>query len=131
MYTLWKMMQQLHLDHSPLWLSHLTTFLISQTEEGFCETKKLNLLLQLLFKCVSIFIISILSNLSSTGTVKHWKWCTWHWKASAKNSSKLNVFLHSEVNQLIQHISDLPFSQIVWMWVVGFSSSLLTINYNG
>ena len=36
---------------------------------------------------------------SSTGTVKHWKWC----KTSAKNSSKLNKFLHSEVNQLIQH----------------------------
>ena len=33
-----------------------------------------------------------------------WKWCTWHRKASAKNSSKLNKFLHSEVNQLIQHI---------------------------
>ena len=27
--------------------------------------------------------------------------CTWHRKASAKNSSKLNKFLHSEVNQLI------------------------------
>ena len=35
-------------------------------------------------------------------TVKHWKWCTWHRKASAKNSSKLNKFLHSEVNLLIQ-----------------------------
>ena len=34
----------------------------------------------------------------------HWKSCTWHRKASAKNSSKLNKFLHSEVNQLIQHI---------------------------
>ena len=33
------------------------------------------------------------------GTVKHWKW-----KASTKNSSKLNKFLHSEVNLLIQHI---------------------------
>ena len=41
---------------------------------------------------------------SSTGTVKHWKWCTWHRKASAKNSSKLNKYLHSEVNLLIQHI---------------------------
>ena len=30
--------------------------------------------------------------------------CTWHRKASAKNSSKLNKFLHSEVNQLIQHM---------------------------
>ena len=40
----------------------------------------------------------------STGTVKHWKWCTWHRKASAKNSSKLNKFLHSVVNLLIQHI---------------------------
>ena len=28
----------------------------------------------------------------------------WHRKASAKNSSKLNKFLHSEVNLLIQHI---------------------------
>ena len=28
---------------------------------------------------------------------------TWHREASAKNSSKLNKFLHSEVNQLIQH----------------------------
>ena len=27
-----------------------------------------------------------------------------HRKASAKNSSKLNKFLHSEVNLLIQHI---------------------------
>ena len=27
----------------------------------------------------------------------------WHRKASAKNSSKLNKFLHSEVNLLIQH----------------------------
>ena len=27
-----------------------------------------------------------------------------HRKASTKNSSKLNKFLHSEVNQLIQHI---------------------------
>ena len=47
------------------------------------------------------------SNLSvliqNNRTVKHWKWCTWHQKASAKNSSKLNKFLHSEVNQLIQH----------------------------
>ena len=42
--------------------------------------------------------------LSSTGTVKHWKLCTWHQKASARNSSKLNKFLHSEVNQSIQHI---------------------------
>ena len=41
---------------------------------------------------------------SSTRTVKHWKWCTWHWKASAKNSSKLNKFLHIEVKLLIQHI---------------------------
>ena len=30
--------------------------------------------------------------------------CSWHRKASAKNSSKLNKFLHSEVNQLIQDI---------------------------
>ena len=40
---------------------------------------------------------------ASTGTVKNGKLCTWHRKASAKNSSKLNKFLHSEVNQLIQH----------------------------
>ena len=33
-----------------------------------------------------------------------WKWCIWHWKASDRNSSKLNKFLHSEVNLLIQHI---------------------------
>ena len=39
-----------------------------------------------------------------TVTVKHWKWCSWHKKASAKSSSKLNKFLHSEVNQIIQHI---------------------------
>ena len=32
------------------------------------------------------------------------KRCTWHRKVSAKNSSKLNKFLHSEVNILIQHI---------------------------
>ena len=30
--------------------------------------------------------------------------CPWHRKASAKTSSKLNKFLHSEVNQIIQHI---------------------------
>ena len=36
-------------------------------------------------------------------TFKHWKWCTWHRKASARNSSKLNKFLYSEVNKLIQH----------------------------
>ena len=30
---------------------------------------------------------------------------TWHQKDSAKNSSKLNKFLHSEVNLLIQHIT--------------------------
>ena len=35
-----------------------------------------------------------------------WKWYTWHRKAYSKNSSKLNKFLHSEVNQLIQHIID-------------------------
>ena len=29
---------------------------------------------------------------------------TWHRKASAKNSSKLNKLLHSEVNLLIQYI---------------------------
>ena len=37
--------------------------------------------------------------------VKRWKWYTWHRKASANNSSKLNKFLHSEVNLLIQHIT--------------------------
>ena len=30
--------------------------------------------------------------------------CTWHRKASDKKSSKLNKFLHSEVNLLIQNI---------------------------
>ena len=30
--------------------------------------------------------------------------CTWHQKASAKNSSKLNKLLHSEVNLLLYHI---------------------------
>jgi hypothetical protein len=34
--------------------------------------------------------------------VKYWTWCTWHRKASAKKSSKLNRFLLSEVN--LQHI---------------------------
>ena len=34
----------------------------------------------------------------------HWKWCTWLQKASAKISSELNKFLHSEANLLIQHI---------------------------
>ena len=38
------------------------------------------------------------------GPIKHWTLCTWHQKASAKTSSKLNKFLHSEVNLLIQHI---------------------------
>ena len=47
---------------------------------------------------------SFLMLANSTRTVKHWKWCTWHWKASAKNTSKLNKFLHSEVNLLIQFI---------------------------
>ena len=38
-------------------------------------------------------------------TIKHWKWCTWHRKVfSPKNSSKLNKFLHSEVNLLLQHL---------------------------
>ena len=41
---------------------------------------------------------------SFTGSVKHWKWCKWHRKASAKNSSKLNKLLHNEVNLLIQPI---------------------------
>ena len=53
------------------------------------------------------FLTSLISNLIqkniAAGTVKHWKRSTWHRKASAKNSSKLNKFLPSEVNQLIQH----------------------------
>ena len=48
------------------------------------------------FQCLTVPVAS------STGTVKHWKWCTWHRKASAKNSNKLNKSLHSEVNLLIQ-----------------------------
>ena len=50
--------------------------------------------------------------------------CTWHREASAKNSSKLNKFLHSEVNLLIQHnfisyFNYLGMSQwnsIKWRW---------------
>ena len=34
----------------------------------------------------------------------HFQCLTGHRKASAKNSSKLNKFLHSEVHLLIQHI---------------------------
>ena len=30
-------------------------------------------------------------------TVKHWKWCTWHRKASAKTQVSLTKFLQSEV----------------------------------
>ena len=62
---------------------------------------------EILLCCINWFI-SLCKNLFNllklTVTVKHWKWCTWHRKASAKNLSKLNKFLHSEVNQLIQHI---------------------------
>ena len=36
-----------------------------------------------------------------------WKWYTWYRKASAKNSSKLNKFLDSEMNLLIQHITNI------------------------
>ena len=32
-----------------------------------------------------------------TRTVKHWKWCTWHRKASAKTQVSLTKFLQSEV----------------------------------
>ena len=39
-----------------------------------------------------------------TGTVKVLKICTWHRKTSAKNSIKLNKFLHNQVNLSIQHI---------------------------
>ena len=51
------------------------------------------------FQCLSVPV-----PVSSTGTIMHWKWCIWHQKTSAKNSIKLNKFLHSEVNLLIQHI---------------------------
>ena len=50
------------------------------------------------FSCASFSMLN-----DPGGTVKHWKWCTWHRKASAKNSNKLNKFLHSEVNLLIQY----------------------------
>ena len=53
------------------------------------------------WSCTIICCINWFTSLCKT--VKHWKWCTWHRKASAKNSSKLKKFLHSEVNQLIQH----------------------------
>ena len=33
----------------------------------------------------------------STRTVKHWKWCPWHRKASAKTQVSLTRFLQSEV----------------------------------
>ena len=49
-------------------------------------------------------LVSDYNTLGSNSHEKHWKWRTWHWKASAKNSIKLNKFLHSEVNLLIQHI---------------------------
>ena len=64
----------------------------------------------LFISCINRFtslyknLFNLLWDFSSTGTVKHWKWCTWYRKTSAKNSSKLNKFLHSEVNLLIQHI---------------------------
>ena len=34
---------------------------------------------------------------SSTRTVKHWEWSTWHWKASAKTQVRLRKFLQGEV----------------------------------
>ena len=55
--------------------------------------------------CKNLFnLLEFLADFRCHVTVKHWKWCTWHRKASAKNSSKLNKFLHSEVNLLMQHI---------------------------
>ena len=71
---------------------------------------------------------------SSTGTVKHWKWCTWHRKASAKNSSKLNKFLHSEADLLIQHINISVDSLYIKAFIVDLSLSSLQmscfINWN-
>ena len=55
-------------------------------------------------------ISALLSSYSMVNKFLKYAWrqalkrCTWHRKASAKNSSKLNKFLHSEVNLLIQHI---------------------------
>ena len=49
---------------------------------------------------------------SSTRTIKHWKWYTWHRKASAKNSSKFNKFLAywSESNNTYS----IRFSKSIW-----------------
>ena len=44
------------------------------------------------FKCLTV----------SVELPQQWKWCTWHRKAFAKNSSKLNKFLHSQVKLSIQ-----------------------------
>ena len=38
-----------------------------------------------------------LTLISSTRTVKHWKWCIWHRKASAKTQVSLTRFLQSEL----------------------------------
>ena len=37
----------------------------------------------------------------STGTAKHWKWCTWHPEASAKNSSENVLALWSKSKNII------------------------------
>ena len=68
--------------------------------------------------CASFSIVD-----GSTGTVKHWKWCTWHRKASAKNSSKLNKFLRSEASLLMQDILSRAYFSVYlkeWMFEAHF-----------
>ena len=79
-------------------------------EYVYCCINRFTLLCKNLFNLLE-FLVEIVDAMCiifnawrSTGTIKPWKWCTWHRKASAKNSSKLNKFLHREVNQLIQRI---------------------------
>ena len=65
------------------------------------------------------------------GTGQHWKWCTWHQEASAKNSSKLNKFLHSEVNILIQHkIRERKVKTLTKNWRYHRRTSTHKLNWN-
>ena len=75
----------------------------------------------------------------------HWKWCTCHRKASAKNSSKLDKFLHSEVNninttyysarsrltkqQYCNQLFGWIFCTVIWCCVVGVLSGFMYVSF--
>ena len=94
LYSWWKPQCWLKvLEIHPLWVLYFCSSDVYRHESGRCRS--LSFILMLLF-CPSW---------SCTGTIKHWKWCTWHRKANAKNSIKLNKFLHREVNLLLLHFN--------------------------